>query len=589
MARDSRLLDPVKPFPLAVFAIPLLASPLLGIEAPTNLRVAKPLVSGTSFELAWEDNSPDEDGFEFQAKAAADEEWTTITTVLPNQTLYSRLTGGFLNSAFQFRIRAKSEASGDSEWSNVAETTLGASVPIWMRSRNFHGAVSGAPMTVPVFLTFGDPPTNFSALDLPEGLSIDPDTGVISGTAPAPGFYRALIIATEGTETCSTFLTIRVIAPTSGPEVHTTVPDLVTFPDVPLCLELADHLHDPDTPVAVRISTNLGDLDTILHQPACPASVINFLGYVDRGNYEGVAFHRSSTTASSGVEVIQAGHLLTDGPGEFKLNHREPNVPDEASLSNVLGTFAMAKTGANHSGSNQWYFNTIDNTNLDGIQNNGGYTVFGRATTPSLPVLAEIHGRPRGVYDISVDGTEQSFTDWPTTVAPVGASPALDELIQILSATRIAPLSFALTSNADPSLADADLTESKLTLTPVAGAAGNSTLSLEITDLDGTVLPLTIRYCVLDLDLVPSLSPSHHPSATFNHDNTPGLSYEVQRSVDGVNWIPVWQTSDGFGASPVIGNIDQGSFRRLTVEDPSLTSPTTRAALVRVVVTKRPL
>lgn len=579
----------MKPFPLTVFAFPLLASPLVGIEAPTNLRAAKPLVSGTSFELAWEDNSLGEDGFEFQAKAAADEEWTTITTSVPNQTLYSRLTGGFLNSAFQFRVRAKSESEGDSEWSNVAESTLGASVPIWMASRNFHGAVSGTPVTVPAPLTFGDPPTSFSALDLPDGLSIDADTGVVSGTAPAPGFYRPIIIATEGTETCSTFLTIRVIAPTSGPEVHTTVPDLVTFPDIPLCLELADHLHDPDTPVAVRIFTNLGDIDAIIHQPACPASAVNFLGYVDRGNYEGVAFHRSSTSASSGVEVIQAGHLLPDGPGEFKLNHREPNVPDEAGLSNILGTLAMAKTGANHSGSNQWYFNTIDNTNLDGPQSNGGYTVFGRATTPSLPVLAEIHGRPRGDYSVSVEGIVQTFNDWPTSVAPAGASPALDELIQIQSATRIAPLSFELTSNADPSLASAGLAGSKLTLTPVPGAAGNSTLGLEITDLDGTILPVAIRYCVLDLDLVPFLSPAHHPAATFNHDLTPGLSYELQRSLDGENWVPVWQTSDGFGAAPVIGNLDQGSSRRLTVEDSSLTSPTTRAALVRVVVTKRPL
>lgn len=42
----------------------------------------------------------------------------------------------------------------------------------------------------------------------------------------------------------------------------------------------------------VLLETNLGDILIELHPDKTPASVANFLRYVDQGHYDGTIFHR---------------------------------------------------------------------------------------------------------------------------------------------------------------------------------------------------------------------------------------------------------------------------------------------------------
>jgi peptidyl-prolyl cis-trans isomerase A (cyclophilin A) len=421
-------------------------------------------------------------------------------------------------------------------------------------------------------------------------MTIDPATGVISGLAPAVGIHRPLVTVTDGTAEVSTFVTIRIQEPVSGPVEHTPLPDALFLspPGAPLRFALEDFVDDPDTSEAICISTNLGDIDTILFAEACPAHVANLFAYIDRGDYTDVIFHRSAVTTTSGVAVVQAGLMKPDGAGDYTRVDPDPTVPDEPGLSNLAGSFAMAKTSARNSGSTQWYFNTIDNTNLDGPQSNGGYTVFGRATTPSLPVLAEMHSRPRGNYTVMIDGLSQTLNDWPTTVVPAGATPVLEELVTINSVTHIdALLTCTLNTNSNPAVVHAALNGSELMLSHVPGATGAATITVDVADLDGTLLPVSLDYCVLDLDLVAGLSAGRRLTATFNHEKLPAsLSYEVQRSTDGLIWTGFWSTGDGLGAPAVVGNDDQGTHWRLTVEDSTISPPATQTALVRIVVTK---
>ncbi|MEE3179746.1 MAG: hypothetical protein VX317_08690, partial [Verrucomicrobiota bacterium] len=133
----------------------------------------------------------------------------------------------------------------------------------------------------------------------------------------------------------------------------------------------------------------------------------------------------------------------------------------------------------------------------------------------------------------------------------------------------------------------ASLNGTELTLNPIPGATGTSTLTVEVSDLDGTILPVELSYCVLDLDFRPGLSANGHPTITFQHEKEPAnLSYEVQSSLDGQNWTTYWETGDGTMAAPVIAINDLGNTWQLTVEDTSITSPATRTALLRIVVSK---
>ncbi len=579
-----------------VFSIPkviaislIMASFLQAGDEPTNVRVATPFLASTSIEVAWIDNCDDETGYELQVRPEG-EDWFTVAVSPANSTLLS-LRGGSPGSTLSFRVRAL-RAEENSGWTEAPDVTLPSGFAI--QDGTFIGGTVGSPLTSPLLTVYtlegeGNA-SSFEVSDLPEGFVFDASIGTFSGSPLAPGIYRPMISATDGNTVATTFITLRVKPATAGPEELSPLPGFLFLspPIAPIRYDLAPHFHDPDTSTAIRFQTNLGTIDSILYPEACPAHVENLLNYINRGDYNGAIFHRSAITATSGVAVVQAGLMKLDEEENFTRIVTDPSVVDEPALSNLTGTLAMAKTGAPDSGSSQVYFNTIDNLNLDGPQSNGGYTVFGRVTTESLPVIADISALPRGTYTASIDSLPQTLSDWPTTAVPEDSIPAPAELVQITEATQLEDLlSYRLGPDGDPSLVSSSFTDTELTLAPVPGATGTTSITIEVQDLDGTILPALISYCVLDLDFRPLLSPAGHPAVTFRHEKIPAaLSYEVQSSLDGQQWSTVWRTEDGIAGSAVISQSDLGSAWQLTVEDSAITSPATGVALLRIAVTK---
>lgn len=121
----------------------------------------------------------------------------------------------------------------------------------------------------------------------------------------------------------------------------------------------------------VRMETVLGNIDIELHPEAAPNTVINFLKYVNDGDYDGSYVHRSVRNF-----IIQGGGF-TFIDGESGAVPADSPIDNEFNLSNIRGTIAMAKVAGNpDSATSQWFFNTRDNSsNLD--NQNGGFTVFG--------------------------------------------------------------------------------------------------------------------------------------------------------------------------------------------------------------------
>lgn len=121
----------------------------------------------------------------------------------------------------------------------------------------------------------------------------------------------------------------------------------------------------------VRMETVLGNIDIELRPDVAPNTVSNFLTYVNNGDYNNSFIHRSVRNF-----IIQGGgYTLVDGQSA-SIPANAP-IMNEFNLSNVRGTIAMAKLDGNpDSATNQWFFNTVDNSsNLD--NQNGGFTVFG--------------------------------------------------------------------------------------------------------------------------------------------------------------------------------------------------------------------
>lgn len=127
----------------------------------------------------------------------------------------------------------------------------------------------------------------------------------------------------------------------------------------------------------VRFHTDLGDIDVELLQDIAPATVANFLGYVNRKDYDDTFIHRSPLGA-----IIQGGGYKFVNNAVITVP-QQPPVVNEFRVSNTRGTLAMAKLGGDpNSATNQWFFNVSENSAiLDG--QNGGFTVFGRVLDSS--------------------------------------------------------------------------------------------------------------------------------------------------------------------------------------------------------------
>ncbi|OQW94363.1 MAG: cyclophilin [Beggiatoa sp. IS2] len=137
----------------------------------------------------------------------------------------------------------------------------------------------------------------------------------------------------------------------------------------------------------VKIQTNYGTITLQLNSEKAPKTVKNFLDYVNSGYYNGTLFHR----VIDGF-MIQGGGLE---PGMRAKPASEP-IENEAtnSLSNKIGTVAMARTSEPHSASSQFFINVGDNTFLDHTgrtQKGWGYCVFGEVVD-GMDVVNTIKG-----------------------------------------------------------------------------------------------------------------------------------------------------------------------------------------------------
>jgi cyclophilin family peptidyl-prolyl cis-trans isomerase len=121
----------------------------------------------------------------------------------------------------------------------------------------------------------------------------------------------------------------------------------------------------------VRFETSLGAFTLELDAEKAPASVENFLSYVDDGFFDGLIFHR----VIPGF-MIQGGGML---PDMSQKKNKSP-IKNEATngLKNDRGTVAMARTNEINSATSQFFINLSDNEFLNHSPGNYGYAVFGK-------------------------------------------------------------------------------------------------------------------------------------------------------------------------------------------------------------------
>ena len=166
----------------------------------------------------------------------------------------------------------------------------------------------------------------------------------------------------------------------------------------------------------VRMETVLGNIDIQLHPSAAPATVTNFLSYVNGGDYDNSIIHRNVVDF-----IVQGGGVRFVG-GQAFLIPVKPAVINEYELPNVRGTISMAKPANDPNGArNQWFFNTIDNTDVLGPDNaanagSGGFTVFGTVIS-GMEVVDAMNSLPTSTssnpINVNINGVTSSVVGVP--------------------------------------------------------------------------------------------------------------------------------------------------------------------------------
>lgn len=334
-----------------------------------------------------------------------------------------------------------------------------------------------------------------SLTGVPSTLIFNNGTGALSGVFPALGNYTLTYTVNfaDSSHLTQTFY-IRVRPAAGAPLVGTLIPAWSGVVGASRDTPVAGTFSDPEADSAVRVSTTLGTMDFILFNAATPATVTNFMSYVNAGKYTDVVFHRSVANF-----VIQGGGFKGAGSGSnFTSVVTAPTVVNEPGIANVRGTLSMAKNGGiPDSATSQFFVSLNDNrANLD--YQNGGFTVFGRVAGNGMTVADNISALPTATYNLLLDGgsTATQFSDFPMNVLSPPATMDQSQVVKINSVDSIPTLSYSITGNTSPGVATASILNGQLHLTGLSG--GQTTITVSATDLDNLTTSQTVSVVISD-------------------------------------------------------------------------------------------
>jgi peptidyl-prolyl cis-trans isomerase A (cyclophilin A) len=148
----------------------------------------------------------------------------------------------------------------------------------------------------------------------------------------------------------------------------------------------------------VRFVTSEGAFELELRPDVAPKTVENFLSYVEDGFYDGTIFHR----VIPGFMIQGGGFTDTMAPKQTK----NPIVNEaSATLPNLRGTVAMARTSSPNSATSQFFINVAKNDFLNAGVRGAGYAVFGKVTE-GMGVIDKVAGvqtgHRQGMADVPV-------------------------------------------------------------------------------------------------------------------------------------------------------------------------------------------
>ena len=243
----------------------------------------------------------------------------------------------------------------------------------------------------------------------------------------------------------------------------------------------------------VRMATVVGNIDLEMLADDAPLNVANFLGYVNSGYYNGTFIHRSVPGF-----VLQGGRYYVSGSNQVAERTPGAAVKGEHKVSNTRGTLALALSTGPDSGSDQWFFNLVDNngvaagsTNLDTTADGGPFTVFARVIEGDLATMDAIAALPESDFSSSLGN---AFTNLPlyNFDSTMGASVSNLVYLNDVAVIPLVPPSVGADAvlklkakNNNLGLVTAVVTGRKLKLAFAPGKTGSARIKIVATDSTG--------------------------------------------------------------------------------------------------------
>ena len=620
---------------------------------PTALTATA--ASDRQINLTWTDNSAAEAGYAIYCKPSTDSQFQFCGVVGENVSTFSArfVDSGFNtpftpNTTYQFEVYAFFGSSLSTAATGSATTKDGAtsdlSPPMFVNEAFSYTFTA----------TTGQGTISSTSLTgtLPPGVTYDTGTRVLSGTPTARGAFTPTLNVTWSNGWSTTYtLHLRPIYRPARPQVVTPIADhtlTLGGASASLTIPLAATFADPDSESAVAIRIPGADgtpsgrtINIILNDSATPLTVANFRAYLNDATdgYTGTVFHR----LISGFVLQGGAYKKGASSNAFVSVPKLAAVQNEPGIANVLGTLAMAKQGGNpNSATTDFFFNLADNTaNLD-FQNEG-FTVFGRVSQPSLSILSVLNLLPQPPasgdvnnpnYAVTIDGQSTFLTQLPHNAATAPASINPGQLLTIDSVVSSVPVlnSPTVSGNTNSSAVSATISGTDLVLNGLTGGA--STISLQVSDLDGNQLLTPLSFNVTVMNTLGAWAtaeglPSGQDGPDADPDNdgrknlleyalmsSPGtsngsadpavssttdgadkkatitfkvrkfatLTYTVEGSSNLTSWTTVWSSTDGFAAANVASAVNNSDHTLVTIKD-SVPYTDTTPRFLRLTVT----
>jgi len=273
----------------------------------------------------------------------------------------------------------------------------------------------------------------------------------------------------------------------TGPTVANPISNItVNQGQTPAAINLSTSFSDRHTTNSlVQLDTNRGKINMELIDPYTPKTADNLINYVEDGSYASSFHHRLAI--SSGTKFVLQGGGFTFKNNAITAIPTDPPVQNEPGVSNTYGTIAMAKLGGDPNSATSQYFFNLGNNSANLNNQNGGFTVFGMAIGSGMNAVEDFSSFPisnRSSTNSALN--ELPLAGYTGTSFPTDAKDSNFSFVK--SATLLqqgVPLVFTVQSNTNPGLVTTSITNGQLTVTPVQGASGTSTITVKATNKNG--------------------------------------------------------------------------------------------------------